>query len=174
MGGGQKGKKPGDTPVQKGGISKKKPDAAKAADGAPKRKPKPKGKGDRADDDALIASLISCAAGNDKAVKKGDRDNVMDMELVAALAAEACLPATGSPIPTASLQATLAKDKKVNKAATGEHDSPAQALATGFPLSVPGKEPRQGSMRAASIMQQPSGAHPEGMEGGARKHTRQR
>jgi len=93
MGGGQKGKKPGDAPVQKGGISKKKPEAAKAADGAPKRKPRPKGKGDRADDDALIASLISCAAGNDKALKKGDRDTEMDMELVAALAAEACLPA---------------------------------------------------------------------------------
>ena len=94
MGGGQKGKKPGDAPVQKGGISKKKGDAAKAADAPSKRKPKAKAKGDRADDDdALIASLISCAAGSEKLTKKEQQQDNVDMELVAALAAEACLPA---------------------------------------------------------------------------------
>jgi len=78
-------------------------------------------------------------------------------------------PAAGPRIPTATLQATLAKAKKVfNKVVTGEPDSPAHALATGFPLSSPGKDPRQDSMHAASVMQQPgdgAAAHTEGMEG---------
>ena len=42
------------------------------------------------DDEALIASLISCAAGNESHAKKAERQMDFDEELVAALAAEAC------------------------------------------------------------------------------------
>ena len=95
MGGGPKGKKGVDPPIQKGGgsITKKKPDS-KSCDSAtkPRKQKSARVKGDLADDDALIASLISCAAGCDKPAKNDDRPEDLDMELVAALAAEACLP----------------------------------------------------------------------------------
>ena len=91
-----KGKRPGDTPpVQKGtgSITKKKPET-KAADAAAAKPRKPKSKSNTAEDDeALIASLISCASGSEKKEKKEGLQQDLDMELVAALAAEACLPA---------------------------------------------------------------------------------
>ena len=91
-----KGKRPGDTPpVQKGtgSITKKKPET-KAADAAAAKPRKPKSKSNTAEDDeVLIASLISCASGSEKKEKKEGLQQDLDMELVAALAAEACLPA---------------------------------------------------------------------------------
>eukprot|EP00802_Teleaulax_amphioxeia_P007175 Tamp_07181.p2 GENE.Tamp_07181~~Tamp_07181.p2 ORF type:complete len:303 (-),score=89.71 Tamp_07181:1644-2528(-) len=94
MGGGQKGKRGADPPIQKGSgsITKKKPEA-KAADGAAKPRKQKAAKGTRElpDDDALIASLISCAAGSEKPAKRTpEKQEDLDMELVAALAAEAC------------------------------------------------------------------------------------
>ena len=70
MGGEKQGKRPGEEPVQKGSgsIAKKKPDPKAEAVTTPKaRKPKAsKGSKDFQDDDALIASLISCATGSEK------------------------------------------------------------------------------------------------------------
>jgi hypothetical protein len=91
----KKGKRPGEAPVQKGSgsIAKKKPDPKAEAVTTPKvRKPKAsKGSTDFQDDDALIASLICCATGSEKKEKE-ERHEDLDMELVAALAAEGCLP----------------------------------------------------------------------------------
>ena len=96
MGGGPRKRGAEPPPIQKGSgsITKKKPEA-KSADGAAKpRKPKAaKSRESLADDDALIASLISCAAGSEKTANKpSEKQDNLDMELVAALAAEACLP----------------------------------------------------------------------------------
>lgn len=93
MGGGQKGKRGAEPPIQKGSgsIAKKKPEA-KAADSAAKPRKQKAAKGrELPDDEALIAWLISCAAGSEKPVKRTlDKQEDLDMELVAALAAEAC------------------------------------------------------------------------------------
>jgi hypothetical protein len=97
MGGGQRKRGAEPPPIQKGsGSIAKKKSEAKTADGAAKPRKAKAAKGSReplADDDALIASLISCAAGSEKTVNKpSEKQDDLDMELVAALAAEACLP----------------------------------------------------------------------------------
>ena len=92
--GGQKGKAP---PVAKSGgsIAKKKPEAKGGVDAAakPRKAKAPKGGSGGntdADDAALIAALIGCAGSGGKEALRQLPQADVDMELVAALAAEAC------------------------------------------------------------------------------------
>jgi len=112
MAGGAKGKVP---PQKSGGsIAKAKRSDTKVADGSATKARKPKAvKSSKADDDALIASLISCAAGSEKTLKNEEPEDDLDMDLVAALAAEACIPSqhggcdnseTGEPLPSSYLE----------------------------------------------------------------------
>ena len=92
--GGQKGKAP---PVAKSGgsIAKKKPEAKGGVDAAakPRKAKAPKGGSGGntdADDAALMTALIGCAGSGGKEALRQLPQADVDMELVAALAAEAC------------------------------------------------------------------------------------
>jgi len=74
-----------------GSIAKKKPEVKADGSATKSRKPKAKTNRDQEDDDALIESLISCAAGRDKTTKPEEREDDLDLDFVAALAAETCL-----------------------------------------------------------------------------------